>query len=411
VQHTFVYALLPHVSAQIPLMPTINMRHTVGDRLSFADKTAHIRDIMPGWLAQMPANIPKFVQARWVLLYDNEPVVGADPMRLFERGRHDVRRYIQMLRPAARRLRQMGLKIDAVFLDNEGGFHFFRGPEMMRRIFASARARSKMPPSIRSIPVEKLSWGDQRFDPAAGIAWNRWVQSLDIRAMREIFITSRLFHAVRTPGAAPTPPIVMNFNWMFPGWTIYDYNGWPFPASTPIDGRSSNWGVYFPSTGQRYRNRAHHPLWNVLVDQINYARSVLSTPGASFYPTILQPSRVNHWIFEQMIAHYARTGVNWTASRSAYVYFNEFEHMAAASDPVLLAMLARHDEPFPVLPNLPELEMDCDRIETAGFVTTYEDFIANVLEPLTSAQPVGEPAPIPERFAPRTPMLASLAAA
>lgn len=405
-QHARAFALMPCYSDQIPRMPIFTGRHTPGDARSITDAAGFNRDVMPYWTARAAPGY-RVVQARWILLFETDASHGANFMKVLNRGRYDVRTEVRMLRPVARELRRQGLTIDAFFVDNEGGWPVFNlTNDQMRSAFASARVRSKMPPQVRSLPVDKLLWQTPTFDYAAAYVWNSWQQQLMNQAMRDVFINSRLFHAVRGPGEAPTPPVVNNFNWCNPVWTVYDDNGWPFPRVTPIDGVTSNWGQYYGGTGWRFRGRTHDVKWNQLIDYCNIARACLAGPGRRFWPTIVQPIRNNPWLWERMIAHLTRTGVNWTASKSAFVYFNEWDHIGPQADPLAAQILARHDQPFPAQRNLPETPLDSDTLETAGYVTTYAEFLDNVdPTPLTDAGWRGDAFPI--RAFPSAPLRAA----
>lgn len=336
-----------------------------------------------GQVAEKVEQLPpgyRVMQARWVLQYEgamSEPY-GADPLPVFENGGFFVGRNIMMYKPLGELLRARGLFLDAIYIDFEAGFSFWNlDLAGFRRIFASAKARANMPPNIRSLRPEQITWGHPEWNLAAGVRWHRWQSLLIIRAMRRIFLETNLYNLPRKPGGPPVQPQVMNFNYISPTWRIYDENGWlqsPFPQ---VDNRTSCRAFYF-SPGGRYVNRSHHYLWNSLIDYCNWTRSILSRADARFWPVILQPLRVNPWLMEQLIAHCTRTGCNWAGSRSAFIYFSEWGHIANQADPIMVDIMRRHDQPFPRQQTLPEIPLDSDRIETAGFVTTYEDFLNNV---------------------------------
>jgi hypothetical protein len=116
-----------------------------------------------------------------------------------------------------------------------------------------------------------------------------------------------------------------------------------------------------------------------MVDWINMVRSCMARPGAGVWPIMTWPTYTNAWVFEQMFAHMARTGVNWTTNKCAFIYWREGWTNAAVEDPMFAAIAARHDQAFSPQRNLPAIPMDVDTISTAGFTTTYADFVANVL--------------------------------
>lgn len=335
-----------------------------------ADK---LRDIPPGY---------RVMQARWVLQYEAAMIEpwGADPLPVFENGGLPVGRGLMMYKPLGNLLKQRGLFLDAIYIDFEAGFSFWQlSPEQFRKIFASPKARANMPANIRNLRPEQLIWGEDAFDTAAATRWHRWQTLMIIRAMRRIFIESNLFNLPKKRGGPLVQPSVMNLNYFNPTWRVYDENGWPQSPFSLIDNRSSCCAFSIGlSGGGRYINRTHHHDWNAVIDHLNWARSIMNRPDSRLWAIMLQPIRVHPWLMEQLIAHMTRTGVNWAGSRSAYIYFSEREHLRPQSDPIMVDIMKRHDRPFPRLRGLPEIPLDSDRFETAGFVTTYEDFIRNV---------------------------------
>lgn len=294
-----------------------------------------------------------------------------------------------MIRPFARGLKQRGLFLDGIYSNCEGGFSFWMlNHDQFKRIYKSSKARANLPPALRNLRPEQLTWGNPEFDREKGIIWNRWNQLMLTRAMRRVLVDSGLFALPRKPGGPLVQPPIMNFNWWYASWPIYDPNGWPLHGTPALDYKTSCPGCYF-SMGARYGHvRTHHPYWNTLIDQINWIRSAMFRPDGRVWPVILQPKTSNFWqpygislhpwLVEQMVAHFARAGANWK-NRCGYIYFNHQDWLRPESDPILVDIMKRHDYGFD-RQRLREIPMDCDEFETAGFVTKYEDFVNEVFD-------------------------------
>ena len=104
----------------------------------------------------------------------------------------------------------------------------------------------------------------------------------------------------------------------------------------------------------------------------------MQRPGAVVWPTIAWPSLIHPWLFEQMVAHSTRMGMNYTGGGCGYIYWREPYINATVEDPLMVQIFNRHDQPWAPLRNLPEIAMDCDSFTTGDYTTTYSDFLANV---------------------------------
>src|SRR5690606_30906797 len=118
--------------------------------------------------------------------------------------------------------------------------------------------------------------------------------------------------------------------------------------NTLVDGRTSCPVAYPWAVGHRYRDRAHHPLWNSFIDCLNHARSAAA--GSAILPVIREPLRPPghdrravhpgaRWIHEQMIGHLVRTGAE------RFMFFHPAA--AEADDRALAEILERHDGATP----------------------------------------------------------------
>jgi hypothetical protein len=234
-----------------------------------------------------------------------------------------------------------------------------------------------MPPGVKALSPEMFVFGHPNFQTAMS-TFNNWAALLMFRSLRKVMVDSGIFKLPVTPGGAAVQPPTMNFNVMAPTWRTYDCNGWPIFSFLMDYTRSSSPGLYLTTGGRYGWPRVHEQLWNALVDHVNLIRSSMARPGAVVWPTICWPNRTNAWVFEQMIAHSVRTGVNWTGGGCGYIYWRDVGINTAVEDPLMVDIFNRHDQPFAPQRNLPEIAMDVDSITTAGFTTTYADFLNHI---------------------------------
>lgn len=315
----------------------------------------------------------------WLLVYELYPDRGADPIAVFERGEVDVRRTLAMLKPLSRALKRRRIPIDLIHIDNEGGFSFYNlGSEWIRRILRSPRARSKMPPEVAAVNPDHLHYDHPNFVNAKAI-WDSYAERLHYDALRKVVVESRMFYVKPGPGIPVMKPSAVNFWAVNPTWPIYDYNGWRLNY-TSLDGRSSGPSSYVGNYGTRYTHpsRIHHPIWNNFIGMLNQVRSCLGRPNSVVHPVINDPLNCHPWIYEQMIAHMVRCGINWTQNRCAFIYWNA--NAPSVNDPIVAEIMQRHDLAVPIQRNLPEIPLDVDVVQTGDYVTTYEDFLDNMDE-------------------------------
>lgn len=315
---------------------------------------------------------------RWMMRYESYQPYGANPLNLFENGHWKASRMIQFLRPLGRELRQRGIHLDGVWTDNEGGATAWElNPQQLTSILSSPKARSKMPPAVKALTPSMFTHGSAPYRNAM-ITFNRYAHLLHCRSMRLVMVDSGVFRTRRGPGQPLVQPPTSNFWISAPTWPCYDYNNWPI-NSFSLDGRTSSPSCYLTFGGRHLAGQQHDPRWNALIDQVNLCRSCMRRPGALFWPTLSWPNHVNPWLFEQMIAHYTRTGVNATAGGCGYIYWRDPPvSNGNVEDPLVVQIFNRHDQPFAVQRNLPEIPQDVDTFTTAGFTTRYTDFLNNV---------------------------------
>ncbi len=319
----------------------------------------------------------RVVFLRGVLRYESYSTAGADPMYLFENGGVKLSRSISMLRPLGRELRRRGMHLDGVWTDNEGGATTWSIPyETLLAVLRSPKARSKMPPGVRALREEMFGYGHPNYRNAI-VTFNRWAELLMYRSLRGVMVTSGIFCSPPSGGGAPEQPPTGNFNVSAPTWPVFDYNGWPI-FSFSLDGRTSSPSCYLTYGNRHTYGRVHDPRWNALADTVNMYRSCMHRPGGMVWPTIAWPNVQHQWIFEQMIAHTTRAGVNYTGGGCGYIYWREPYINAAVEDPLMVQIFNRHDQPWAPQWNLPEIPLDSDSFTTGDFTTTYADFLANV---------------------------------
>lgn len=380
-QHNKVFSLWATPSPDITAMVEWFGWYEQGSTASMLEWAINQTDWRIPDLAALPPG-KRCLSLRWILTYETYVPYGADPIKIFETGTIPTARNIRALRPFSNALKKQGIALDGIYADCEGGFmNWHLTTDMLSTIFRSPKARRHMPPHIRALTPEMFDYHHPLFHDAVD-KWNKWTFDLQYAAFRKIMYTSGLFKIPRTPGGPPVQPPMVNFNAANPTFPLMDENRWEIRART-IDGKTGNPVFYFPDNGGRYIPQycTHAPLWNCFLDHISFMRSYLGRGNSSVWPIIGWPDWKNRWLFEQLIAHGVRTGVNWTASKSAWLYYNPVESIRPTQDPLFAEIVQRHDLPFPVQRRLPRVELDSDFVETAGYVTTYEQFLSEVGAP------------------------------
>lgn len=323
---------------------------------------------------------------RWLLIYESYQEHGASMLEVFERGGFPVSKNIRFLRALGREIRRRGLTVDGIFMENEGAPNTWGIPStQMNAILASPSARARMPIALRNATASDFDWRSPNFQRTVNL-FNNYGALMLTRALRKITVDSGIFRLPPAPGMAPVQPPTVNFNFGAPTFPVYDENGWRLLNAT-VDRVTSAQGFYLGNGRYFSENRVHHGIWNGLINSLNVIRSCMRRPNAKMWPTITWPSRVHPWVWEQLIAHGVRTGVNWTMGNNAWLYWREPWLDGAAEDGLAVEIMSRHDQPFPVRRDLGEIPFDCDQFETAGFVTTYTDFMNEVLPSIGAHTP------------------------
>ena len=310
-----------------------------------------------------------------------------DPLTVLEDG-IDPRPSIEFLTPLSRKLRERGVTLDLIAADVEDGVGLHQimpawddngaWERVMDRIYSSPKAYARMPDKVKRLrPRDFNPWNEE--GRRAINSFNEYAQSLVVKAIREVFIESRLFHDER----GRQPFRISNWLCNRPCFPIKDLNGWPVPPLA-VDSVSSP-ALYLNGVGHLYRGRAHEGLWAGFLHCINIARSCLGTRSGSVIPWISSPryyvrndertgavregyDSANEWLWRELIAHLVRGGCR------------EFLFWNADSDRVLahkqLAETMRfNDRPYSRR-MLPEVELDVDEVTTRGYTTRYSDYLA-----------------------------------
>lgn len=312
----------------------------------------------------------------WLLTHETYVAKGADPMAVYETGKVQTARSIEMLKPLGDELDRLGIPIDLIFIDNEGGYGYYdMGQRWIRKVMRSSRARAKMPAATREVNPEDCVPSSPRFVEAVN-AWDVYALKLKYDALRKVTTQSGLFD-VRLPGSNTLmKPSSVNFWSMNPTFKIHDFNGWELNNSTCLDGRSSGPQCYLGMNGSAYTPYQHHWLWNEFITYLNHVRSCLGKPNSVVHPVLPHPLRCSAWLQEQMIAHMVRNGINYTTNKCAFLYWNAYSR--EQNDAIMAEALQRHDLFYPLQRRLPEIQFDVDQVTTGDFTTTYADFLTHV---------------------------------
>jgi hypothetical protein len=337
-----------------------------------------MKERIPGLIAKLEAapEGERAVMLWWLLTRETYTARGADPLAVYEAGRVQTRHTMAMLKPVSDALKQRGITLDLIFIDNEGGFSVFDLRQAgVRRIMRSARARAKLPPAVRAINTDHLVASHGGF-AAARYLWDAHADKLKYDALKQVVVESGYFDARATPTGPIVKPSAVNFWSVNPTFPIYDYNGWELFSSSCLDGRSSGPSSYVGVEGSRYAYRVHHRIWNDFINLLNHTRSCLGRPGSVVHPVLSHPYFCHPWMQEQLVAHMVRNGINWSLNKCAFLYWNAND--PARNDPVLAGIMGRHDLAYPMRRNLPEIPLDVDTVTTVDYTTTYGQFLQNM---------------------------------
>lgn len=309
-----------------------------------------------------------------------------DAVAIYERGALDVTRDTQRLAELGWRLERRGIVLDLVFCDNENTLTPWElGDEPVRNIYKSDRAKARMSPELRGFDPTSLVFMSKEYHEWM-IHLGRHAQAIKMDALRKALCDSGVLSPwAGRPGQAHTR--ACNYNCFQTSFRCFDLNGWeidwPEPSHGLIDGRTGCPVAYPSDKGFRYKDRAHHPLWNCFIDCLNHARSAAAV--TDILPVIRDPMKARgqakgtvdpggRWLSDQLIGHLVRTG----ASR-----FMLFHVPCSAADDVAIAeILQKHEEAaIPTTPMgprgtaLPEIPLDVDEVVTGDWKTTYSEFL------------------------------------
>lgn len=373
------YAAFPTTDARIPVMVDCFAWYDQSDLRTIRSMGELLRYNVPANLAERPPG-QRVMQLRW--LFVQEAYVrthGADALSIFENGGWvPTANTVRLLRPMCNELKRQNIIPDGIFIDTEAGFSIFNlPPEELQRIYASPRARAAMPARIRNLnPATAFHYQTPGYQANIN-RFNSWTNTFVTKSLRKALIGSGLF-TFNTPQGKRTPAMV-RYTSMAPTFPIYDPHGWP-QTNGSIDGKTSNTFIY-TNNGARYAFKVHDWRWNLMIDMINWCRSVMRRPGGAYWPLVVHPQifHNSHWYCDQLVAHFARTGVN-LSNGCQWIFWNEHDAYYVGEPTAFANMLDRHNEPWPALRNLDEIPLDADFIQTAGYTTTYAEFITRMAE-------------------------------
>lgn len=314
-----------------------------------------------------------------------------DVIKIYEQDGLDVTRDTRGLAELAWRLERRGVTLDLIFCDNENSLTPWEfGDQKFKELYRSDAARARMPEVLREFDPSKLTFMSKEYHEWM-IHLNRHAQRLKMNALRKALCDSGLLSPwAGKPGAGHPPTRSCNYNCFQTSFRCFDLNGWeidwPAPEHGLIDGRTGCPVAYPSEKGFRYKDRAHHPIWNCFIDCLNHARSAAAV--TDILPVIRDPIKARgqakdtvdpggRWLSDQLIGHLVRTG----ASR-----FMLFHVPCSAADDVALAEIFQKHEAaaIPATPltgvgprgaALPEIPMDVDEVVTGDWKTTYSEFL------------------------------------
>lgn len=296
--------------------------------------------------------------------YDNPGLWGGDHVQIIANG-PNITPHKEWYTEFYNRLGDAKAVPDRLATDQEDGMSMWHitggdGVAQMKEIYANSTALARLPDYIRKYaPEDYQCWtakGRQAY-----INWNGWAALEHNRVMQEI--VSKPANAIF--GYVP----YSNYGDCRQSFLTYDSNGWP---GYDMNADWSSPSLYFAPEGQRYRNRAKHPLWNSLIGMLNIARSALAVnnkfcPWLSYCRYNCAPKQYNI-----LVSHLAATGMKhvllWNPVRN-WPGAELIDHDTTTRD--ILAALRPHRRSI-----LPEIPLDADSIDTNGLETTYDEFTA-----------------------------------
>ncbi len=298
-----------------------------------------------------------------------------DAVGIYERGSIDATRDTAGMAHLAQRLAARGVRLDLVYCDCETDLTpWTLGDERLREVYRSPAARARMPERLREFDVERLKFMSAEYHEWM-IHLVPYAESIRAAALRRAIVDSGLSE----PPEWSDRTTLVNYHMFRTSFRVYDYNGWEIETKALVDHRTSCPVLYPGPRGHRYRDRAHHAVWNNLIDCINHCRTATAT--SRILPVIREHLRVQgqaagtvdpgaRWLMEQLLGHAIRAGAD---------RFMMFHYLASAADDAAVAeIIERHAEALPVgdaRPVLPEIPLDVDEIVTGDLRTGYSEFL------------------------------------
>ncbi len=339
--------------------------------------------------ARVQANPQRKIVLRYwkeLLSADRDPFDHSDPVDLWRR--HGYRAGMEPYwRAVAERLKQRGITPDYIVQDLELGVRYWEVPEEDRtrfftELFAGRhQVGGNLPAVVFSVSVETFL---DRGNPAGHAAREAYEQAaVDMR-------TSIISETMHAPFVNVFNRVIphSNYNDMLPSFEVTRYNNHKWYPTT-IHGISAPTS-YLVDYGAnvKYRGMQKNARWNHLIATLNTLRSAAA--NGPVHPWVSAPGYGRHgsntwagvsdfteecWLWEVYMNHILAMGIDtmimWnpddTRWNPSMLQGDRF------MDRWFKDKTAHHE-----LLVLPEIPFDADRIETNGYVTTYQDFLGRV---------------------------------
>ncbi len=293
-------------------------------------------------------------------------------------------------------LKNLDIKPDYLIFDMEEGIRFWEIPEEARHnFFAQIMDPERpwlqsLPASMRSITVDQFMDRRNRVADQARRDYYEFAEKFRADFMADIF--GGAFEA-----AYGEPIPMSNYRNIIPTFDTYGTHGEIYPAVS-IAGISAP-QMYIAERDverfERLHNTTKSSRWNDFIDGLNRARSAaasgvvtpwISGPGfgvnnPSSWDWVYDRADLDaeYWLWDTLMGHLTSMGIDtyiaWNPGpEHNNAYYSSF---AEQTDQHMEQWLAAHPRVMHQLSrNLPPIPLDADRIETNGFVTTYDEFLA-----------------------------------
>jgi hypothetical protein len=279
-------------------------------------------------------------------------------------------------------LKILGAKVDMFALDLEyspydvwgGGFYNGNGAQA-QKYYEDPIIRSRMTPEMLALDPKIFSRSDW---------WNRVDSTVAIGHWGEEMKYADIYETCFAPYVACFNNRVTNYGTQQCRFPVIDLNGWRIVPNSQTKICSP---VVYIWNGQAQNARAKHPCWNSIIDALNMLRAAQT--GVPVYPWFARPSftgdnpiftdlgkarAANTVLLEHSFRLDWTTGILWNAATGPGGTVTQDDK---DDDKLTLELLARLGElnysPSPL--DRVAIPADANLITTAGYTTTYEEFL------------------------------------